>query len=252
MIFNIQFFLSLSKHFDLINFLCMIFSLLLCYFSVKIPLKPQKISFSNPLYNYPVQNQTISGFYLNIMIRFCSTLYIFLVFFISYFLKTYFKQFQFFSALWSLFTSINLSLFSASCFKSLVGRPRPDMYHYCGFNSTYESCQYKEKDKEFISWPSYHAASAMSCCLFLSLFTRAIIKSNYLFISLFSYSFIFLGIYIGATRIQDNKHHPDDVTAGLFIGAITTFFIWDQAQKSIFPQHAQNFDISSEDSLLEN
>lgn len=224
------------EHFYFFDFICMIICYVLNCKSMQIPVTPQKISTPNPIYDFPQQNQTIPRNVLSNFTTYYALIYILLLFILSLFLKPHFKSFEIFSALWSLLIAVHLGTFTANVFKSLVGRPRPDMYSYCGFNATYQTCKYKKKDKEFISWPSNHAASAMSCSVFLALFSQKVFHMKFLFFSLISYSFIFLGIWIGATRIKDNKHHPDDVTAGFLIGAITALFIWIKAQKTIFPK----------------
>jgi phosphatidate phosphatase len=41
--------------------------------------------------------------------------------------------------------------------------------------------------------------------------------------------------WIGATRIKDSKHHPDDVIAGFFVGIVVTVLVWYQGYGRIFP-----------------
>ncbi|EAY21111.1 PAP2 superfamily protein [Trichomonas vaginalis G3] len=107
----------------------------------------------------------------------------------------------------------------------------------CGPEANYTTCRLNgtKRDKEFISWPSAHATEAGSAGVFVAFFVQEVFVDKNLLIS-FASAVLFLGfgVYVGGSRIKDFKHHPDDVTAGLLIGAGVSYFIWTNMKKKIF------------------
>ncbi|KAH0786263.1 PAP2 superfamily protein [Histomonas meleagridis] len=132
---------------------------------------------------------------------------------------------------------IGLAIFAfnnttTNLFKSYVGRARPDMYAYCGYNST-TTC---DIDEEFKSFPSGHSSGAMSGLLYPCLFLQKLVKTRYMLWTIVCFIFPALAIYVGCTRIRDFRHHFDDVLAGLCLGAFCTVIVWWRVRKTIFPK----------------
>jgi phosphatidate phosphatase len=121
--------------------------------------------------------------------------------------------------------------------KDFVGRPRPDIYARCGYNATFEQCKAAIGDgaeDAFKSWPSGHSSTAMFGGLFAGLVFRGIVASDHLWVAVLGAAFSLLGFWVGATRIRDYRHHPDDVLAGLFVGWVCTYSVWVRAKKRVF------------------
>lgn len=149
----------------------------------------------------------------------------------------YFNEFNFFTVMWTEIMIVCTSNIIINIFKSYVGRARPDMYAYCGYNSTYETCTGIKDSKrrgEFKSWPSGHSACAMSGSLFICLFLQKVVRTRLVYWSFVCSCVVLFAVFVGASRIRDFRHHTDDVLAGLFIGALVCKLIWDRSYKVIF------------------
>ena len=196
--------------------------------------KPMIIPPVDPSVNYPLSSSNISKTFLDNLIFIGSTCLILILFIISNIFPKFIKRFYLFTAIWYMISINCISLATSSYFKSFVGWPRPDTYAVCGFNSTFETCtSLKKREKQFLSWPSYHATQAMTGATFNALFLQKTLPKFIIF-DLLELSMILYAIYVGATRIKDYKHHPEDVTAGFLIGFIIPVFLWNGAKKRIF------------------
>ncbi|OHS98378.1 PAP2 superfamily protein [Tritrichomonas foetus] len=221
------------KDIDLFNMLMAIISYILWQVSMTTQPNPMHIPPMDASVNYPLSTSKVSKTFLDNLIFFGSISTILILYLLSLYFPKHFKKFYLFSSIWSLIMANCFSLAIASYFKSYVGWPRPDTYAVCGYNTTYETCKSSKKDKQFLSWPSYHAAQAMAGATYLSFFIQKVLPKCVLF-DMIGLSMIFSAIYVGATRIRDFKHHPDDVTAGILVGFVVSFFMWNGAKKRIF------------------
>ena len=130
--------------------------------------------------------------------------------------------------------------------KKTVGRLRPNFLDVCKPNTNpYSICRmnsantYLRVDVDFkctalkqheviesrLSFPSGHASTIFYMAIFLILFIHR--KWNRRSISalaqFFQFSLFGLGIFVGLSRIVDNKHHPTDVLAGTILGTLVAF-----------------------------
>lgn len=168
--------------------------------------------------------------------------------FLSWYAPNVVKPFKVFTCLWGVLCCLQLSNAISSLFKSFVGRARPDTYAVCGYNSTGATCNVTKKKvavNQFLSWPSNHAAFSMSGTTYTTLFSQKVLRKPHSLVILMLMSFIIYGVYVGATRIKDYKHHPDDVLAGLFIGFVSALLIWKSDRKQIFRVEMEKPDSSS-------
>jgi phosphatidate phosphatase len=149
----------------------------------------------------------------------------------------WFHLFNPFSAMWFFLGSAGLVILCTEFFKNYVGRPRPDLYGRCGFNTSFDDCKAqigKDANDFFKSWPSGHSSMAMCGSTFLTMFTQKWLHKRELWAAAATSLFIFLGFFVGSTRIREFRHHPDDVLAGFFAGFVITYVMWNRMYKKIF------------------
>ncbi|KAF9006108.1 lipid phosphate phosphatase 1 [Cyathus striatus] len=122
-------------------------------------------------------------------------------------------------------------------FKHKVGRLRPDFLARCKWNETLTTCTGKANDilDGRKSFPSGHSSTAFAGMMFLSLWiagqtaawkfssTRRprSLRSSHLasfFLTLFP---LFWASFVAVTRIEDYRHHKEDVIVGSVIGIIS-------------------------------
>lgn len=211
----------------------------------------------NPIYvppdfssiNYPISPNNTPKRILDYFIFFGSISLMFVLNLISKYYHSC-RSFNIISSIWSVITANCLALAVTCYFKSYVGWPRPNTYFICGYNTNYETCNSSKKDSLFLSWPSYHATQAMSGATFMAFFIQKFFPP-YIFFDMIGILMFFAAIYVGANRIRNYKHHPEDVTAGLLIGFIISFFIWKGSKRKIFPK-VSSHGISNEDTFNQN
>ncbi|KAH6915942.1 lipid phosphate phosphatase 1 [Coprinopsis sp. MPI-PUGE-AT-0042] len=122
--------------------------------------------------------------------------------------------------------------------KNRVGRLRPDFLARCQWDVILEACTGKENAvlEGRRSFPSGHSSSAFSGMFFLSLVLAgqsaawcfnarsrpwwASSRWARLFISLAPLGWAF---HVALTRVEDYRHHKEDVVAGGLIGALSAF-----------------------------
>ena len=134
-------------------------------------------------------------------------------------------------------TSTNLAITGAT--KRYVGRLRPCFYEMCGYDDATQTCT-ATSTLQMVSrssFPSGHASVSFCSMVFVALYVYALtspvlhLKFHNPFIrSSISYALLllplFLAIFVAASRLYDNWHHPSDVLAGSIIGtfcAVTGF-----------------------------
>lgn len=157
-------------------------------------------------------------------------------FFLSKPFPNVFRKFNIFTLVWTGVLVLTANGVCTNIFKSYVGRPRPDTEAVCGSENMNDCLNARDSKREdqFKSWPSGHSSSAMSGLLFGALFVQNAFEVRGLWVSIASSLYVILAVFIGATRIRNYRHNPDDVACGFLIGAIYAFIIWDNAKKRIF------------------
>ena len=167
---------------------------------------------------------------------------------LNYFQKRfpfYIRKFDLWRSIWSLVANIGLATLCVCIFKNFVGRARPDLYAAMkdnseGTNSTFTG---NPSDDAFRSWPSGHASTVFSSLCFIALFINKSIKKGNLYCTVVASLFLYIAYYVGATRIIDFRHHPDDVIAGAFCGVLFTFITWQKSGIRCF--RSPSFEIDS-------
>lgn len=141
---------------------------------------------------------------------------------------------------------------STEILKTVISRPRPSAFYLCNYlgytdavnsgnytnyNSlmkfgkvgTFDNCYDQSMVSEaFSSFPSGHSSMSF-CSMLVTCFiirTMLNIKNVFTFCGILSYSPLIISAWIAVTRVQDNKHHEDDIFAGIFIGLICTLISW--------------------------
>lgn len=158
-------------------------------------------------------------------------LLVFLVYFLSKKFPKILKEFNPFTAFYIGIIIFSFNNFATNIIKGYVGRARPDLYGHCGENSNHLTCNKKE---EFRSWPSGHSSASMSGTLYPCLFLQKVVKTRNSIWIIVCCMLPIISLYVGGSRIRDFRHHPDDVLAGLFLGAFITFIFWIRTYKTIF------------------
>lgn len=71
------------------------------------------------------------------------------------------------------------------------------------------------------SFPSGHAAESMGSMAYLAFYLHKRQKDHHrLSVIVLQFILIIVSLYTGLTRIQENKHHPQDVLAGFLLGLL--------------------------------
>ncbi|XP_014888511.1 lipid phosphate phosphohydrolase 2 [Poecilia latipinna] len=140
---------------------------------------------------------------------------------------------QYLSALYKV---VGTFLFGAAVSQSLtdlakftIGRPRPNFLSVCAptscsgyvvnINCTGSPLNVTESRLSFYSG---HSAFGMYCMLFLSLYVQARMQGKWtrLVRPTIQFFLVAFSLYVGYTRVSDNKHHWSDVLVGLLQGAL--------------------------------
>ncbi|XP_014861700.1 PREDICTED: lipid phosphate phosphohydrolase 3 isoform X2 [Poecilia mexicana] len=138
-----------------------------------------------------------------------------------------------------------ISLSFTNIAKVSIGRLRPSFIDVCkpdfstincslGYITEYKcqgpESQVQEARKSFFSG---HASFSMYTMLYLVFYlqSRLTWKGARLLRPLIQFTLIMMSFYTGLTRVSDHKHHPSDVLAGFFQGALVAvcvvFFVSD-------------------------
>jgi phosphatidate phosphatase len=193
--------------------------------------------------DFPIHPDTVDGTWLAIYIAGSIALGIAALLAGRYYLPDWFRQINPYAALWLFANQVVLSSLIVQVFKFYAGRPRPDMYAYCDSREAqYDTCNISQGTRynEFESWPSGHSSGAMGSFLFVALLLIEGVNTDVVGVAIVGVVLITFAIWIGATRIRDSKHHPDDVVAGFFVGIVVTALVWYQGSTRIFvPDEAE-------------
>ncbi|KAG7510161.1 hypothetical protein JOB18_015186 [Solea senegalensis] len=140
---------------------------------------------------------------------------------------------QYMSALYKV---VGTYLFGAAVSQSLtdlakftIGRPRPNFMAVCapihceGY-MLHINCtgSIRNVTESRLSFYSGHSAFGMYCMLFLSLYVQARMQGKWtrLVRPTIQFFLVMFALYVGYTRVSDNKHHWSDVLVGLLQGAL--------------------------------
>jgi membrane-associated phospholipid phosphatase len=180
-----------------------------------------------------VASQTVTDEIQGIVIVFQAVFFLILPRIIAIWLPKYMRPYRILTSFWCYFFSLSLAGITYSLFKGYVGRPRPDSLAKC--DGDMANCEGSGSNSQFSSFPSGHAASTMSCAVFLAKFivscTR---KSNHITTSI-AFGIWMYTFFIGCSRIVDHRHHVDDVVGGWFLGAVLSSIAWTTSRNQIFP-----------------
>uniref|UniRef100_A0A3P8V6T1 Phospholipid phosphatase 2 n=1 Tax=Cynoglossus semilaevis TaxID=244447 RepID=A0A3P8V6T1_CYNSE len=140
---------------------------------------------------------------------------------------------QYLSALYKV---VGTYLFGAAVSQSLtdlakftIGRPRPNFLAVCKPDSCNGymlniSCTGNPRDvtESRLSFYSGHSSFGMYCMLFLALYIQARMRGKWtrLVRPTIQFFLVAFAVYVGFTRVSDNKHHWSDVLVGLLQGAL--------------------------------
>lgn len=237
------------KIFDIPNFVTAVVLVIIFVALLFLPVNQLYVPPNDSLSDFPhKEKSTISTALVIVIVVVLGLAFDIIFFFLSYKWPSIFRPFAPFTNAWVMISTLAAANICVNIFKCYVGRARPDFYALCGRDGSIKNCpgvkESKVKD-EFKSWPSGHSVTAMSGCLYLAYFTQKVFKSRNLYSSILPILLIILAVYIGSTRIRDFKHHPDDVIAGFFIGALFTDVIWRRCYKIIFPKDHEKIEAMS-------
>jgi membrane-associated phospholipid phosphatase len=153
------------------------------------------------------------------------------------FLPVLFRKFGVWPTIWIHMSCIISADVVASILNVYIGRVRPTFYSRCGSTPPPDRCPTLSAEQlidEKKSFPSLTVTTAMSSCLFLTLFLQKITLKRPAWLSCGSLVFVALGMRIGATEITAFQCHVGDVVAGFAIGAVCTGLIWVGSVGKVF------------------
>lgn len=151
-------------------------------------------------------------------------------------------------------------IFVVACIKNYAGYFRPSFYNMCQFNSETLLCD-DETTSARESFPSGHAATALSSMTLLALFLLGKVRGGLQqrgvkadcrdlddaiwnpslpskVLAVASASPVFLGMFIATSRVRDNWHHPADILCGGVIGASCALFAHSLWYPSVYSYYA--------------
>ncbi|KAH9479401.1 Lipid phosphate phosphatase 2 [Psilocybe cubensis] len=204
---------------------------LLSYFVSASPVYQRDFTLSDPDISHPHRKDQIESWLNNLISLFCPLLVFVGVGCIKRSMLVIHH-----SAI-GLFTARGVARLITEAFKHSVGRLRPDFLARCRWDEALKKCT-GERDKILAgrkSFPSGHSSTAFAGMLFLSLWIAgqtaawcfAVPKSGHNFRSSRMLSFalsllpIFWAAHVAVTRIQDYRHHTEDVIIGSLLGCIS-------------------------------
>jgi hypothetical protein len=139
------------------------------------------------------------------------------------FLPVLFRNFRVWPTIWIHMSCLISGNVLASILNVYIGRVRPTFYSRCGSTATPDRCPTLSAEPlidEKKSFPSLTVTTAMSSCLFPTLFLQKITLKRPVWVNCGSLAFVALGMWIGATEITAFQCHINDVVAGFVIGAV--------------------------------
>lgn len=160
------------------------------------------------------------------------------------------------SGICSLFFALGSTEFVTSFVKLYCGYFRPNFYSYCDFSEDTFTCNLDSNNPRK-SFPSGHASNSFCAMTVLTLFFYGKIglhrglslhlreeqrnAENYYKKRIFSVvaaSPMLLAVFIAASRVHDDWHHPADIVGGAIIGLSAAIFGYGLWYPSIYSQFA--------------
>jgi phosphatidate phosphatase len=227
--------------FDIPDLLCLLLNYVLRVIEMySITLTPLYVPPNDSLSKYPIRPDTVAADLLHTIVLITILVTVALLFLGHRFFPPWFRNINIFAAIWIWGCQAVFVELMTDLFKNFVGRPRPFFYELCGPDAEYDTCKpsvpRSSVDGAFQSWPSGHSSSAMQGFLFAGLLWKRGVASSVSWVSTLAIGLSFAAFWVGATRIKDYKHHPDDVLAGLMIAALVCGLVWYRGQYRIFPK----------------
>lgn len=229
-------FQKFCKMFDFFGFITAMLTLITCGFTKFIQVSPLYVPENDSLSAFPKVNKNTIEFFTVIAIGIiCNVIFNFGAYFLHKYIPKLIVKLNPFSATWTCIASLFLSCTITNILKANTGRPRPDMYAYCGTNANYRTCQdLKHRNNEFKSWPSGHTTAGISLSVSAVFFLQNVTTHRSLLYSVITSLFMLFGYSVGFSRITDYRHHTDDVLCGFVLGFITNYLIWSKSKEKIF------------------
>lgn len=155
------------------------------------------------------------------------------------------------AAMCALMFGVGCNVFFTAFFKLYVGYWRPNFYNLCEFSADNMRCEAEDDTQGRLSFPSGHASLSFCCMTFLTLFfygkiglhslkaahlggcdistmereilvARMCLKKRV--VAILATAPISLAMFISASRVRDNYHHPADIVCGALVGSISAIF----------------------------
>lgn len=213
----------------------------ICAVFIAITIEPLHDSaiIDNPTENYPYSGETIGAplLFIIVIIIPCAILGLIAIF--------HPKKMDLCLAYMSLAQTLCITLLLTESLKVFVARPRPNYFHYCGYDKERQACTGPDKYKKDakVSFPSGHASISFSTATWLMLFLQQFFNfSGEIWYLLIKFAPIIIAIFISATRITDYMHHVSDVVAGAVLGIGVGSVIFNSQASRIRIQLKRSYD----------
>lgn len=184
------------------------------------PLSPAYRPFSRAASNEPLHSTTVPFALLALVVYLIIPVFLLVVWSLNSFNSTIFR------VLAAYYYAVLFSSFLTSLIQRLTRRAKPDTAAMCG--GTFESCKEILKNRallnQFTSFPSSHAALAMSAGMFVAFLFTEIDSEGTLLVSFVKIIPMVFAFLVGASRVWDRASHVDDVVAGFMIGGLVGYF----------------------------
>ena len=213
----------------------------ICAIFVAITIEPLHDSaiVDNPTENYPYSGETIGAplLFLIVIIIPCAILGLIAIY--------HPKKMDLCLAYMSLAQTLCITLLLTESLKVFVARPRPNYFHYCGYDKEKRACtgpnKYQKDAK--VSFPSGHASISFCTATWLMLFIQQFFNfSGEIWYLLIKFTPIVIATFISATRITDYMHHVSDVVAGSVLGIGVGSVVFNSQASRIRIQLKRSYD----------
>lgn len=227
----------------LLNMFEWIFTICIGFIAILISIKVEPLHNSavinNPTESYPYTGETISNSLLFVIVIFLPCVFIGLL------ALFYPKKIDLCLSYLSLAQCLFITLLLTEILKVYVARPRPNYFHYCGYDKQKQMCTGSTKHQKDakVSFPSGHASISFCSAVWLSLFIQSFFNfTGEMWWILLRFIPILIAIFISATRITDYMHHASDVVAGALLGIGVSTFVFTAQSSRIRSQIKKSYD----------
>ena len=151
-------------------------------------------------------------------------------------------NFSIFRFLSTYLFSLSFTCLIVSLAKHFCERPLPDTISTCDAAHTSVCSVYLQGHDlyaQFTSFPNRSAAEAMVSGVFLALFLCEVWYSDTMLSAVFKFIPICWSVYMGAFEIITRRANPDDVVAGEIIGALITYFAFQNMKQGFAIEEAK-------------